>query len=82
MVVRPDLNAVEKFWSWLRRRLREIDLKDAQANRPVLSKMAYKARVRNVVKSKRAQTAAANIANSLRKTCQIVIKKKGEASGR
>ena len=37
-----DLRPVEKFWSWLRRKLRAMDLKDAVAKRPVLGKMAYK----------------------------------------
>ena len=54
----PDLNPVERFWSWLRRKLRFMDLKDAVAKRPVLGKMAYKSRVRSVRSSQQAQRVA------------------------
>ena len=77
----PDLNPVEKFWSWLRKQLRALDLRDAVAKRPVLGKTAYRARVRAVCKSARAQQKAANIANGLKKVCKIVLAKKGAASG-
>ena len=59
-----------------------MDLQDATAEKPVPTKVQHKARVRALVKTKKAQKAAANIAKSLRKTCRIVIKKKGAASGR
>ena len=74
------LNPVEKFWSWLRRHLRAMDLKDAMAKRPVLGKMAYRERLRRVVKSVKARTVAINTLASLRKTCKEVIKKKGAAT--
>ena len=77
----PDLNPVEKFWSWLRKQLRALDLRDAVAKRPVLGKTAYRARVRAVCKSARAQQKAANIANGLKKVCKVVLAKKGAASG-
>jgi transposase len=76
----PDLNPVEKFWSWLRRKLRAMDLKDAAAKRPVPGKMAYRARLLNVCKSAAAKAAAAGCANSFRKTCLEVRNKNGAAS--
>ena len=45
-------------------------------------KTAYKERVRRLLKTARAQKAAANHAKSWRKTCQIVVKRKGGASGK
>ena len=76
----PDLNPIERFWSWLRRALRAKDLADVVAKRPVLGKSAYIARVRRVLKAKRAQTCAANCVKSLRKVCLEVVEKKGAAS--
>jgi len=73
----PDLNPVERFWSWLRRRLRALDLADVRARRRPLSKAAYVRRVQSVIRSQKAQTVGANIAKSLRKTCLEVLKKKG-----
>ena len=70
------------YGAWLRRRLRAMDLKDCLAKRPVLSKEQYKARVRNLVKTKRAQSAAASIGKGLKKVCRQVLKNKGAASGR
>ena len=77
----PDLNPVEKFWSWLRKELRSRDLRDALAKRPVLGKMAYRARVRSVLKTRKAQRVAANTANGLKKVCRKVIANQGRASG-
>ena len=76
----PDLNPVEKFWSWLRRTLRARDLEDAKANRPVPGKMAYRRRVLNICQSRRAQIVAGGCAKSLRKTCLEVVAKNGAAS--
>ena len=76
----PDLNPVEKFWSWLRRYLRAMDLKDAVAKRPVLGKTAYRERVRRVLQTAKARKCAANTFASFRKTCREVIKKKGRAT--
>ena len=47
-------------------------MQDAVASRPA----AYKQRVRNVLKSKKAQQVAANCATSLKKTCKEVVQKK------
>ena len=76
----PDLNPVEKFWSWLRRKLRALDLKDAVDKRPVLGKMAYKRRVRSVCSSQQAQRVAKACARGFRKVCQEVVRNKGAAT--
>ena len=76
----PDLNPIEKYWGWLRRQLRALDLKDALAKRRPLSKAAYRRRVRAVCRSPKAKAAAAAYANGLYKVCQEVVKKKGAAS--
>ena len=73
----PDLNPVERFWAWLRRKLRSMDLADAIAKKPVLGRMAYRARVIRVLKTTKAQTAAANIAKGFRRTCKRIVDCKG-----
>ena len=75
----PDLNPVEKYWGWLRKKLRAMDLADALAKRPVLGKTAYRARVRRVIKSAKSQTVAGNFAKGLRATCKRVVAAKGAA---
>ena len=77
----PDLNPVERFWAWLRKKLRAMDLADAVAGRPVLGKSAYKARVRSVCRSKKAQSVAANQAKLMKRVCRRIISKKGAGSG-
>ena len=77
----PDFNPVERFWSWLRKKLRVMDLQDAVAKKPVLGRTAYQVRVRAVCRSKKAQTVAANQANLMKRVCRTVLKKKGAASG-
>ena len=77
----PDLNPVERLWGWLKRKLRKMDLQDILQKRPVLGKTAYKARVRSVLASKKAQEIAATYARGFRKVCQTVVKKRGAASG-
>ena len=64
----PDLNPVERFWAWLRKKLRRMDLADANAKRPVFGKTAYIARVKRVVQTKKDQqvaSACARLAQSL-----------------
>ena len=41
----PDLNPVEMFWGWLRKKLRSMDLEDLRKKRRPLGKTAYTARV-------------------------------------
>ena len=73
----PDLNPIEKFWSWLRTQLRQRDLADLQAGRPPMGRVAFKARVRAICRSQRAQRVARACALGLRKVCQEVVMKKG-----
>ncbi|PFX11510.1 hypothetical protein AWC38_SpisGene24722 [Stylophora pistillata] len=73
----PDLNPVEKFWAWLRKRIHHLDRKDLREKRPAIGMLAFKARVRAIISSRRAQTVAARIAGGFKKTCKEVIAKKG-----
>ena len=76
----PDLNPVEKFWNWVRRKLRAMDLADLHAGRPAVQRMAMKQRVRSLLGTKKAKQVAKKLFESLRKTCAEVVKKKGAAT--
>jgi transposase len=76
----PDLNPIEKFWSWLRRELRRRDLQDYQMQKPCLSKPQYIARVKQVLQTAKAQRVASRIAAGLRKVCKEVVEKEGAAA--
>ena len=76
----PDLNPVELFWGWLRRKLRHMDLADLHQKRRPLGKTAYTMRVKGVIKSQKAQTVAKNFAGRLRKACKQVVKRRGAAA--
>lgn len=76
----PDLNPIEKYWAWLRKRLRAKDLEDLNAGREVLSKSAYQERVRSIMHSKASQIKAANIAKGLRNVCKEVVDGGGVAT--
>ena len=76
----PDLNPVEKFWAWMRRALRALDLADCVAGRPVPTRQQYAARIRAVAGSQRAQRVAAACATGLRRVCQEVHRRKGAAT--
>ena len=76
----PDLNPIEKFWCWLKRELRRLDLRDLKSGRGVLGKTAYKARIRSVLRKKGTQKVASRFSAQLYSACQEVIKKKGAAS--
>ena len=76
----PDLNPIEKYWGWLRRQLRALDLKDALAKRRPLSKAAYRRRVRGACRSPKAKAVAAAYAHDLHRVCKEVVRKKGAAS--
>ena len=67
---------------WLRKALLKMDMADLKAKRPVPRKFAYKERVRRLLRTKKAQTAAANFAKSWRSVCMLVVKNKGDASGK
>ena len=75
----PDLNPVERFWSWLRRALRALDLEDLANKRPVPGKLAYKQRIINVLRSEKAQQVARNIFKGHRAVCKKIVKNKGAA---
>jgi transposase len=77
----PDLNPVERCWSWLRRKLRLMDLADAVAKRSVLGKTSYKARVRRVIRSAKGQSIGVAQARLMKRVCREVVKKKGAATG-
>ena len=72
---------VVKMRAWLRKHLRAMDLKDAMAKpqRPILGKTAYRECIRRVLKSKKAPEVAKKCANSLRKSCRLVLKANGAA---
>ena len=76
----PDLNPIEKFWSWLRRELRKRDLQDYKQKKACLTKPQYIARVKQVLQTTKAKRVASNIACGFRKTCKEVADKKGAAA--
>ena len=64
----------------LRRELRRRDLQDLRDKKPTLCKHRYLARVRHVLRTRKAQRVACNIAMSFKKTCLEVVAKKGAAA--
>ena len=76
----PDLNPIEMFWGWVRKKLRRMDLDDLRRKRHPLEKAAYTARVRSTMRSWKAQSVAKSYAARLRKTCQQVIDRRGAAA--
>ena len=76
----PDLNPVEMFWGWLRKKLREMDLADMQKKRRPMGKTAYTMRVKSVMRSQKAQAVAKNIAKRFQKACKQVVARKGAAA--
>ena len=76
----PDINPIERFWVYLRSRLRLMDLNDAARKKPVLGKFAYTARVGTTVRSPVAQEVAKHIGRGYMITCNEVVKLKGVAS--
>ena len=76
----PDLNPVEMFWGWLRRKLRRMDLEDLRKKRRALSKPEYTARIKRVIQTNRAQEVAKSFAKRFRKTCRQVSDRGGAAA--
>ena len=76
----PDLNPIEMFWGWIRRKLRLMDLADLRLKRRPLGKTAYTLRVKRVMQTQKAQTVAKNFATRFRKACVQVVKRKGAAA--
>ena len=77
----PDLNPIERFWSWLKKKLRSMDLADAVKKRKPLGKYAFSERIRRVIKPTKAQEVAVTQAQKMRQVCGIVLKKKGAHTG-
>ena len=50
----PDLNPVELFWGWLRKRLQKLDLEDLVAERPPVNRRRLTARLRALLATERA----------------------------
>ena len=63
-------------------RLRAMDLKDFKERRAPLGKSALGMRVRKMLVTKKTKQVAKKMVLSLRKTCALVLKKKGAASGK
>lgn len=76
----PDLNPVEMFWGWLRKKLRNMDLADMRKKRRPMGKTAYTARVKSVMRSQKAQAVAKKMAGRMRKSCQQVNARRGAAA--
>jgi hypothetical protein len=74
------MNPVEKFWAWLRRQLKAMDLADLVNKRPPTTKAQLKARVRCLLRSAKAKVVARNYVRGLRNVCLEIIKNKGGAS--
>ena len=71
----PDMNPIEMYWGWIRRKLRLMDLADLRLKRRPLGKFAYIIRVKNVMKTEKSQTVAKNFARRFRTACQQVLKR-------
>ena len=76
----PDLNSIESFWGWLRGELRRRDRKDLRLQKPALNMVQYKQRVKEVLRTVKAQDVAKAKFRNLKKVCREVVKKKGAMS--
>ena len=76
----PDLNPAEKYWTWMWRKLRAMDLEDLVAGRPPATRAQLRARVRQLVRTEKSKEVARNSVRGLKKVCKEVIKKKGHAT--
>ncbi len=76
----PDLNPVEKFWGWMRKQLRAMDLDDLVRKRQPVTKAQLKARVRRLMRSAKAKRVAKNFVKGLRNVCFEVLEKGGGAT--
>ena len=77
----PDLNPVERFWAWLRKQLRQMDLADLRAHRAPLTKPEYATRVKRLLQTRKAQSVAGRCAAHFRASCQRVHQNRGAAAG-
>jgi len=65
---------------WLRGELRRRGLKDLRLQKPALNKIQYKQRVKEVLRTVKAQNVAKAKFRNLKKVCKEVVKKKGAMS--
>ena len=56
--VHPTKVARQRVWGWLRKELCRRDLEDFPCEKPAISKVAYRARVRTVLRAQKAQRVA------------------------
>ena len=75
----PDLNPVEMFWAWLKKRLRKMDLDDLSAGRPPIAKFGLKQRVRALMRKPETKLVAQNCFRKLRSKCVQVVRARGAA---
>ena len=54
----PTKIARQRVWGWLRKELCRRDLEDFPYEKPAISKVAYRARVRTVLRAQKAQRVA------------------------
>ena len=78
----PDLNPVVRYWAWIRKRMRAMDLADLTAKRAVVGRMEYKRRFARLVRSPAGKSVASNMFMGLRGTCKRVVANNGGTSGK
>ena len=78
----PDLNPAERMWSWMRRKLRAMDMADLRAGKAVVKKSALKTRIRGLCRTRAAHVAAGRCVSGLRTVCREVIRRRGAASSK
>ena len=76
----PDLNPIESFWGWLRGELRRRDLEDLRLKKPGLTKTQYRNRIKEILRTVKAQNVAKAKFQNFKKVCKEVVNKKGAAS--
>ena len=76
----PDLNPIEKFWSWFRTELRRRDLQDLRNKRATRTKDQYINRMKTVLGSSTAKEKASRIMKGMRSVYKEVLKKRGAAA--
>ena len=62
---------------WIRRKVRTMDLADMRCKGPPLTKAAYTARLKGIMRSQKAQAVAKSYAARFRKTCKQVADRGG-----
>ena len=76
----PDLNPAEKYWGWLRKRLRAMDLADLLAKRSPVNRVGLERRVRSLMRSAASKRVARAYCRGLKKVCREVAASGGAAS--